>query len=71
MHTPTNYLLARMVASDVFTIMMFAAHRFAFSQHVLMKISGTWFERHRPHYNLSRRKIQRFAQAFKNGIAIK
>ncbi|CAH3108752.1 unnamed protein product, partial [Porites lobata] len=31
MHTPTNYPLARMAVSDVFTIMMFAAH----SQHVL------------------------------------
>ena len=35
MHTPTNYLLASMAVSDVFTIMMIAAHRFAFSQHVL------------------------------------
>ena len=31
----TNYPLASMAVSDVFTIMMFAAHRFAFSQHVL------------------------------------
>ena len=35
MHTPTNYLLASMAVSDVFTIMMFAALKFAFSQHVL------------------------------------
>ena len=35
MHTPTNYLLASMAVSDVFTIMMFAALEFAFSQHVL------------------------------------
>ena len=52
MHTPTNYLLACMAVSDVFTIMTIAAHRFAFSQYVMMKISGTWFARHRPHYNL-------------------
>ena len=51
MHTPTNYLLACMAVSDVFTIMTIAAHRFAFSQYVMMKISGTWFARHRPHYN--------------------
>ena len=35
MHTPTNYLLASMAISDVFTIIMIAAHRFAFSQHIL------------------------------------
>ena len=35
MHTPTNYLLASMAVSDVFTIMMIAAHRFVFSQHIL------------------------------------
>ena len=35
MHTPTNYLLASMAVSDVFTIMIFAALKFAFSQHVL------------------------------------
>ena len=35
MHTPTNYLLASMAVSDVFTIMMFAALKFAFRQHVL------------------------------------
>ena len=35
MHTPTNYLLASMAVSDVFTIMMFAALKFALSQHVL------------------------------------
>ena len=34
MHTPTNYLLASMSVSDVFTIMMVAAHRFALSQYV-------------------------------------
>ena len=34
MHTPTNYLLASMAVIDVFTIMMFAAHGFAFSQYV-------------------------------------
>ena len=34
MHTPTNYLLASMAVSDVFTIMTIAAHRFAFSQYV-------------------------------------
>ena len=34
MHTPTNYLLASMAVSDVFTIMMVAAHKFAFSQYV-------------------------------------
>ena len=34
MHTPTNYLLASMAVSDVFTIMMIAADRFAISQHV-------------------------------------
>ena len=32
MHTPTNYPLASMAVSDVFTIMMIAAHRFAISQ---------------------------------------
>ena len=86
MHTPTNYLLASMAVSDVLTIMMFAAHRFnlpSVNTVYLIKISGTWFARHvGPHYNLrnsffhysncaSRRKIKRFAQAFKNGIAIK
>ena len=35
MHTPTNYLLASMAVSDVFTIIIIAASRFAFSQHVL------------------------------------
>ena len=35
MYTPTNYLLVSMAVSDVFTIMMFAALKFAFSQHVL------------------------------------
>ena len=35
MHTSTNYLLASMAVSDVFTIILIAAHRFAFSQHVL------------------------------------
>ena len=35
MHTPTNYLLASMAVIDVFTIMMFAALKFAFIQHVL------------------------------------
>ena len=35
MYTPTNYLLASMAVSDVFTIMMIAAHRFVFSQHIL------------------------------------
>ena len=34
MHIPTNYLLASMAVSDVFTIMMVAAHRFALSQYV-------------------------------------
>ena len=34
MHTPTNYLLASTAVSDVFTIMMFAAHGLAFSQYV-------------------------------------
>ena len=34
MQTPSNYLLASKAASDVFTIMTIAAHRFAFSQHV-------------------------------------
>ena len=38
--TPSNYLLASMAVSDVFTIMMFAAHRFAFSQHVLNENFG-------------------------------
>ena len=33
--TPTNYLLASMAISDVFTVMMFAAYRFVFSQHIL------------------------------------
>ena len=40
MHTPTNYLLASMAVSDVFTIMMFAALKFAFSQHVLDETFG-------------------------------
>ena len=35
MHTATNYLLASMAVSDVFTMIMIAAYRFAFSQHVL------------------------------------
>ena len=35
MHTPTNYLLASMAVSDVFTIMLFAAYRFVLSQHIL------------------------------------
>ena len=35
MHTATNYLLASIAVSDVFTVIMIAARRFAFSQHVL------------------------------------
>ncbi|CAH3023975.1 unnamed protein product, partial [Porites evermanni] len=40
MHTPTNYLLASMAVSDVFTIMMFAAYRFVLSQHILDEKNG-------------------------------
>ena len=34
MHTPTIFFLASVAVTDVFTIKMFAAHRFAFSQYV-------------------------------------
>ena len=84
MHTPTNYLLASMAVSDVFTIIMIAAHRFAFRQHVLDENFGHLVCKASAvitifvtvsiitnSYCASRRKIQRFAQAVKNGITIK
>ena len=72
MHTPTNYLLVSMAVSDVFTIMMVAAHKFAFSQYVNDENFGHLVcEASASLQPASRRKIQRFAQAFKNRIALK